>query len=154
MEISSTLKNSVIALIVVAAALVGKKLFSFITNGGKLTELFNNTKSENGKVIALPIQPTDHDISNTEASIYAERLFGAMDRFGTDEKAIFEILTMDKSRNDIRKIYNAFGFRRYFVGARGTFLGVKLNLTDWLRSELSKADFAKINNVLVKGGLI
>lgn len=82
-----------------------------------------------------------HEITATDAKVLADQLFEAMDGVGTDETAIEEILINSKATtNEVLAINEAFGVREY-----GTFglpwwgSGEQLNLTQWLKKELSSS---------------
>lgn len=82
------------------------------------------------------------EITETRAKQLAETLFDAMKRYGTDEETIFavydELAQYDKA---ILQVHEAFGLNRYAFGA-SDYLGVKLNLRQWLKKELSAKEFA------------
>ena len=85
----------------------------------------------------------DAEITAEQASYYAEKLFFAMSRFGTDEDTIKEVLIeLRNHKKAILQVHEAFGLCRYALGASDV-LGVKLNLNQWLKRELSRKEFAE-----------
>jgi len=83
------------------------------------------------------------NITEAQAEDRANILLSAMGSPGTDEQAIFNVL-MGINRNGYIRISNAFGKQPYdgLFGVLGiSWLFPKLNLTGWLKEELSSEDF-------------
>ena len=82
------------------------------------------------------------EISAARAKILAEKLFDAMRMYGTDEKAIAAVYDeLSQYRRAVLQVHEAFGLNRYLLGA-ADYLGVKLNLRQWLKKELSAKEYA------------
>ncbi len=82
-----------------------------------------------------------HTITEVDAKTLADQLFEAMNGVGTDETAIEDILIKSNATaTELIAINKAFGVREY-----GTFglpwfgSGEQLNLTQWLKRELSSS---------------
>lgn len=86
---------------------------------------------------------TSGEITEAQAQYMAEVLFDAMKSIGTDEKAIDEVFNEISSyKRAVLQVHEAFGLQRYcLVGS--DIIGVKLNLKQWLKQELSAKEFAK-----------
>ena len=85
----------------------------------------------------------DGEITESRAKVLAEKLFDAMRKLGTDEETIFsvydELAQYDKA---ILQVHEAFGLNSYALG-QYDWVGVKLNLRQWLKKELSAKEFAQ-----------
>ena len=86
---------------------------------------------------------TSGEITEAQAQYMAEILFDAMKSIGTDEKAIDEVFNeISSHKRAVLQVHEAFGLQRYcLVGS--DIIGVKLNLKQWLKQELSAKEFAK-----------
>lgn len=88
-------------------------------------------------------------ITDATASVLANDLMRAMDRYGTDETAITAVLMKINGAADLAKVHNAFGVQPYDAiagvkppSALGRFFAENLNLAEWLSEELSENEFA------------
>lgn len=86
---------------------------------------------------------TSGEITEAQAQYIAEILFDAMKSIGTDEKAIDKVFNEISSyKRAVLQVHEAFGLQRYcLVGS--DIIGIKLNLKQWLKQELSAKEFAK-----------
>lgn len=86
---------------------------------------------------------TSGEITEAQAQYMAEVLFDAMKTIGTDEKAIDEVFNeISSHKRAVLQVHEAFGLQRYcLVGS--DIIGIKLNLKQWLKQELSAKEFAK-----------
>lgn len=111
----------------------------------KLPKAPNNT-------VDSPIKKEDTNgtvVSESQAYSYAERLWDAMSRPGTDESTIFEVL-QGLSTADYNAVYNAFGLRRYstiFGESTVAPFGVEMSLSQWLVNELSGTEMRKLKEL-------
>jgi hypothetical protein len=78
-------------------------------------------------------------ISGTEATSYATQLENAMSGPGTDEDTIYYIFDLIKNEHDMRLIYKAFGLRKAYMWTE------KMDLIQWLNSELSSTELSPLN---------
>ena len=92
----------------------------------------------------IKINPANLTVSPTDAALYANTLYGAMQNWGTDENTIYDTLNKVNTRDDLLLVLKAFGMKKYLLGGRAEFLGQKMNLIGWLRAELKKKEIAKI----------
>jgi len=83
-------------------------------------------------------------INVSDASLFANTLYGAMQNFGTDEQVIYSTIDKLQTKDDMLLVIKAFGMKKYLWGARDPWFGQETNLIGWLRSELSKKEVAKI----------
>lgn len=86
-------------------------------------------------------------LSDDDCKILADKLHVSMGSIGTDEDVIFDVFEEVKTQSNYNKIHNIFGVRGYvdFLGS-GTSIksSLKLNLSQWLNSELSASDIDSI----------
>jgi len=80
-------------------------------------------------------------ISDAIANNYANQLFNAMDGFGTNTDAIYDILNKLQQKEDFRKVYNSFGRKSYYIDGSPTvsayiFGYSNLDLIEWLDKEV------------------
>jgi len=107
----------------------------------------------------LNISKTNTTITSGEATIIAQNLFTAMNRWGTDERAIIENLEKAKTAGDLYLITQKFGVKPYDgLGLSDTFLSNQLaavmkNLSGWLRSELSGSKLNKVKDIYESFGV-
>jgi hypothetical protein len=76
---------------------------------------------------------------------YAQDLYGAMYRFGTDEDTIFRIMGYMKNDADVLQLIKAFGVRP--AGGSQLFIG-NATLNEWFSDELDTTDIGIINKTL------
>ncbi|WP_271404999.1 hypothetical protein [Tenacibaculum soleae] len=96
-----------------------------------------------------PLDVGNGAVSDNLAKQYASILYVAMGSIGTDFGAILEVF---KSINEqsYYKVYNAFGDKGYMdvIGVGIDILWPKkLNLTEWLRSELTSNQLVELKKV-------
>ena len=100
------------------------------------------TIKQNKSVTAYGIKG-DGEISESRAKLLSEKLFQAMAGWGTDEDAIAQISDeLCAHEKAILQVHEAFGLVPYAI-AGYDWLGVKCNLRQWLKKELSAKEFAK-----------
>jgi len=80
-------------------------------------------------------------ISDAIANNYANQLFNAMDGFGTNTDAIYDILNKLQQKEDFRKVYNSFGRKSYYIDGSPTVSAYifgynNLDLIEWLDKEV------------------
>lgn len=117
------------------------KLGAAVVAGGFLLYLIIGTKKDNSGTSNDPNQ-NSIPISNFSAANVADGLFAAMNKFGTDETGILEILK-PVSPGQFAQVAAAFGFKPYNTWT-GNDYGFGLNslpLKAWLKEELSASDY-------------
>jgi hypothetical protein len=125
---------------------IGKKVTSASTQADMTDELSN-------------IGTGSTTLSKGDSIIIAQNLLNAMDRFGTDEDAIFDNLERCKTKGDLQMVIQAFGIKpKAFFGLADTFLerhveGVMKNLNGWLRDELSGSDLRRVKQIYADLGV-
>lgn len=89
---------------------------------------------------------------------WADQLYSAMAKLGTDTDVITTIFDKQQNLTDILQLIKAFGTRNYGgwtgeSGVIGDLLGSEKGLTSWLDEELSKSEKQKINTSLATKGI-
>lgn len=96
-------------------------------------------------------------ITNEQAKAYAQRLFLAMEDYGTDEDSIDEVyyLLVDNPYN-IRMVYNAFGLKDYGVFGSPSWIssGTPTDLKGWFKNELAGKRLDQWNALFAVAGII
>lgn len=98
-------------------------------------------------------------LSDGQATIIAQNLLNAMDRWGTDEKSIIDNLNKAQNSADLYLIMQKFGIKPYDgFGLSDTFLSnqigsVMKNLVGWLRSELGGKALSEVKDIFNKYGV-
>ena len=87
--------------------------------------------------------PLSYSLSVYET--YAQDLYGAMYRFGTDEDTIFRIMGYMKNDADVLQLIKAYGVRP--AGGGQVFVG-NATLNEWFSDELDTTDIGIINKTL------
>lgn len=124
----------------VLAFIAARKIKQY--TAGKYT-IGKNMSEMTDELNDLNISSSRTTITDGEATIISQNLFAAMNRWGTDEKAIIENLEKANTKEDLLLITQKFGVKPYDgLGLSDTFLSNQLaavmkNLSGWLRSELS-----------------
>ncbi len=90
------------------------------------------------------VERSNLTISVSDATLFANTLYGAMMDLGTDEEAIYSVMARIKTKDDMLLVIKTFGMKQYLIGGRATFLGQNMNLIGWLRAELSSKEIGKI----------
>lgn len=90
------------------------------------------------------IQRANLTITPSDAALFANTLYGAMQNFGTDEHVIFSTIDKLTTKDDMLLVIKAFGMKKYLWGARDPWFGQETNLIGWLRAELKKKEIAII----------
>jgi hypothetical protein len=154
---SKGVKNPKMVMYGIGALLVGALVFVVVRKikrfgAGNYTISKNyDEMSEELNDISIPASETT--LTSGEATIISQNLFSAMNRFGTDEKAIIENLSKAQTKADLLLITQKFGVKPYDgLGLSDTFISnqvaaVMKNLSGWLRSELSGPDLKKVKEI-------
>ena len=133
-----------------AVVLIYKK---FIASKGDKEE-----KSREKDLKKLYVSKSNLTIDEDKANLIAQNLLAAMNRWGTDEKAIFDNL-MPLNRDDLLLVMKSFGIKPYngeTLATRGyeiSFFSSQLNLIGWLRAELSGDDLKKVKRIFTENGI-
>ncbi|HAF28109.1 MAG TPA: hypothetical protein DCG75_03585 [Bacteroidales bacterium] len=118
----------------------------------KQTEEIKKEKESNIIVIKNKIDSDSLTIGDAQAEQISGLLLTAMDKIGTDEKAIFNALE-GLSKEDFALVYTKFGTVSYADGGTPSrimnLLGAAtpLTLTEWFNRELSKKDYNKLKSL-------
>lgn len=91
--------------------------------------------------VPVQVDITKSTISDAIANNYANQLFNAMDGFGTNSSAIYDILNKLQQKEDFRKVYNSFGRKSYYIDGSPTVSAYifgynNLDLIEWLGKEV------------------
>ena len=91
--------------------------------------------------VPVQIDVAKSTISDAIANNYANQLFNAMDGFGTNSDAIYDIINKLQQKADFRKVYNSFGRKSYYIDGSPTVSAYifgynNLDLIEWLDKEV------------------
>lgn len=112
----------------------------------------------NNELDKIKVNGGNTTITNGDSILIAQNLLGAMNRNGTDEKAIFDNLALCKNADDLKLVIKTFGMKLYTGSALADTwasrqIATLLNLNGWLRAELSGADLAEAERIFKHNGL-
>ena len=103
-----------------------------------------------GEVNSIPVSSSGLTISEGNAILIAQNLLSAMDKWGTDDKAIFEQLDRCETKDDLLLVIRKFGVKPYsgtgLAESWFTRTGFK-NLNGWFRAELNNKQTAKVKAI-------
>lgn len=96
-------------------------------------------------------------ISDNEAKIIANSLLDAMNRAGTDEDTLFNLIA-PLSKDDLLTVYRKFGVKSYGLYGLVTspadkFIGEHLTLIGWLKKELTKKENERMRQLFESKGV-
>jgi hypothetical protein len=100
----------------------------------------------------VKINGSNLSITNGEAILIANNLLEAMNRYGTDEQAIFAAMDHLQTKDDLLLVIKTFGIKLYdgfglaVDWVSRNFISTPKNLQGWLRSELSGSDLKKVQD--------
>ena len=123
-----------IALALVAAAAIIWIVCELTGTTAKLKDKYAQKKLD--ELLENEISAPAVTLNEATAKALADKLYEAMDGWGTDESAIFEVMNEMKSRSDVLMLIRTFGVRD------------GKNLVQWITSELNAKDRAQVNNIL------
>ena len=134
--------------VLVVAAFLGVR--KYIKNKQASAE----TEKLNTAIQQTTITTSNLTITNEQALTLANKLYGAMADSGTDEKQILACLE-GRTADDVRLIYKTFGVKPYGTTGKPTFsfYAKDLDLTGWLRKELSGSTLKKVQAIFVNAGI-
>jgi len=108
----------------------------------------------------LSVNRNELTISEGEAMTYAQKLFDAMNRRGTDEDSIYTVLEGLKSKSDLIYVIKAFGAPMYgYTGESDSWFSKKagvakpLDLAGWLKAELSGNSLKRVQSTFSRWGV-
>ncbi len=81
---------------------------------------------------------------------YAEILKNAMGGIGTDEEAIYNVMSKMKNNLDVSELIKQYGTHIYAVSP---IRFLYLDLSGWLTEELSTKELNKVNNILAENNI-
>jgi hypothetical protein len=102
------------------------------------------TSKEAPSMKELYVNKKSLTISVSDAGLYANTLYGAMQDWGTDESTIFNTINKVQTKDDMLLVIKSFGLKKYNIGGKNSWFGDELNLIGWLRAELDDSYIAKI----------
>lgn len=105
------------------------------------------TKSELKDYAKQGIKPSYMD---SQYKGWANKIGAAMDGFGTDEDAIYDVFRLMKNDADVLKLIEAYGTRTF----PGMFMGeTSFTLSSALQDELNRSELNKLNGILRNAGI-
>lgn len=143
MGLSSTMQVVVVVIAIILLFILWKRIKGFFGQIGQQQEI-------KGEEAALEQLGQTKTYSDKQYGDFANKLYSAMDGAGTDEDAIFSVFKKMKNDLDVLNLERKFGLR----AASWAFgFSTPVDLADWLRSDLSSTDLAKLNNILSAQGI-
>jgi len=118
-----------------------------------------NYEEMSDQLANLGIRNSNVTLSDDEATIIAQNLLNAMNRWGTDDDAIIDNISKAKTKDDLLLITQKFGILPYDgMGLSDTFLSNKIgavmkNLGGWIRAELSGSNLKTVKAIYDKFGV-
>ncbi len=95
-----------------------------------------------GAALQDEIKPANLTFQLSQYQIFADKLYSAMFRTGTDEEAIYAVFRKMVTADDVKQLIVAFGSRRQELTTGGS------TLSEWLTSELNDAETGEVNKIL------
>lgn len=131
-----------------AAAFLGIRKYIKTKQANAQTEKLNQSIQE------TKVTTANLTITQAQADMLANKLYGAMADTGTDEKQILACLE-GRTADDVRLIYKTFGVKPYGTTGKPTFsfYAKDLDLTGWLRKELSGSTLKKVQAIFENAGI-
>lgn len=143
----------------VGVALAGTVLFFAVRRWKRNREAKKYGAGEFAEeIMGIKINPNNLTITSGDALIIAHNLLSAMDRWGTDEQAIYDNLNRCKTKDDLLLVIQKFGMKMYdgMVLADDPiakfFASIK-DLQGWLRSELNGKQTRKVKEIYDRLGV-
>lgn len=116
----------------------------------KANQLASDAKKELAVLSSKGVKPT---ITQTQAETFSSKLVKAFDDFGTDEQAVYDVMSAMKNQADILYLIQVYGVRKF----KGTFSSwfdfEELNLPAAISYEMDSSEIAKVNSILSKKGI-
>jgi hypothetical protein len=98
----------------------------------------------------LPVEESNLSLSQGDINLIAQELYNAMKGVGTDEDAIVSLFNRLSTKDDLLAVMKRFGTPEY----GSWWLGHKyLDLTGWLKEELSGEPLNAVRNVFLNYGI-
>jgi hypothetical protein len=139
-----TLKKILVALVALLLLYFAWKLFLKKSEKEKVAEKASAT------INGLPIEETNLSLAQGDINLIAQELYNAMKGWGTDEDAVIALFNRISTKDDLLAVMKRFGTPEY-----GTWItGYKyLDLTGWLKEELSGEPLNAVRNVFLNYGV-
>lgn len=108
---------------------------------------------------SVDVQSRNLTISQGDAVMIAQNLLNAMNKYGTDEQAIYDNLNSLQTKDDLLLVTQKFGAKPYNgAGLSSTFIDKNLfttmkNLNGWLRAELNSREEKKVKEIYDRLGV-
>lgn len=127
--------------------IVGRKIFNKWRDS-RLDREYDNA------IQSLTVNTSKTTLSDSEASSIAAGLKAAMNKVGTDEKAIDTLWAQITNADDCKLVIKKFGIQGYRNGGASTSDKARqIGLIGWLREELSGSRLKKIEAQLSEWGI-
>ena len=110
------------------------------------------------EIMGIKINANNLTISSGDATIIAHNLLSAMDRWGTDEDAIYDNLNRCQTKDDLLLVIQKFGMKMYDGAVLADdpiakfFASIK-DLQGWLRAELNRSQTKKVKAIYDRLGV-
>lgn len=136
-----------IVVVIIYIAIQAKNIVKGISDKIAEKKAEAETKSELKDYAKQGIKPSYPD---SQFKAWSHKLQAAMDGFGTDEEAIYDVFRLMKNDADVLKLIDAYGTRT-FPGMWGG--EVSFTLSSALQSELTRPEITKLNGILETAGI-
>jgi len=137
---AGNLRSLVVTLIILALAIKVWKVF-FKTGEPDEDEKLTPSESANLDAIAdLPVNNSDTTIGDTEAKTLADKYFEELDSTFYISVATLGDILAPLTGNDIRKVYKAFGIRKY-TGGLWSWETSYLNMVEYTKEKLTSSEW-------------
>jgi outer membrane murein-binding lipoprotein Lpp len=136
--------NPISKVILVGGVLIGGTLsLALLINMLKKDRIAAEGEKLAQAISRLPMNAGNVTLSANDLTLMAQQLMAAMDKMGTDGESIFRVMQRATTKDDLVALIKAFGVHRYYLWGRSEKRGAYLNLTEWLKRELSSSAFNK-----------
>lgn len=143
----------------VGVAVVGTVLFFAYRRWQKNREAKRYGAGEFAEEVkGIKINSGNLTITSGDATLIAHNLLSAMDKWGTDEEAIYDNLNRCRTKDDLLLVINKFGMKMYDGAVLADdvvakFFGSIKDLQGWLRAELNRSQTKKVKAIYDRLGV-
>ncbi len=119
-------------------------------NRKKLNQIATDAGKDLQKLSQQGIRPT---ITQTQAQTYSATLVSAFDECGTDEDAVYRVMSLLKNDADMLFLIKVYGLRQFKGCFSSYFSNEDLSLPAAISYEMSSSEVSKLNAILQKTGI-
>ena len=146
--------KGVIGILVTGVAIyVGYKVYKGFKVAKENQGANQQNQATTDELVQLQSQGQKPTLTKVQQLALANKMFTAMDGYGTDKTTLFQALVSIPTYLDLLGVMQAYGVREISSGTGNPEPNFKGTLSAALVSELSTADLQAINMVLAKKGI-